>query len=172
MPPSKRPLTLCEILLEEAVATTNVPARDDWQSLLASIRSSADEGSTEDVNYSDTPEQRRAVFGKLHELQRSALCFSGGGIRSATFGLGVLQGLAHFSRRSDGVLRNLDFISTVSGGGYLGGWLTRWRQESGGMDAVIQDLSASPADRLDPEPKPVAHLRSYSNYLDPKLGAT
>jgi hypothetical protein len=172
MPPSKRPLTLCEILLEEAVATTNVAARDDWQSLLASIRSSADEGSTEDVNYSDTPEQRRAVFGKLHELQRSALCFSGGGIRSATFGLGVLQGLAHFSRRTDGVLRNLDFISTVSGGGYLGGWLTRWRQESGGMDAVIQDLSASPADRLDPEPKPVAHLRSYSNYLDPKLGAT
>src|SRR6476660_2007149 len=28
-------------------------------------------------------------------LDRSALCFSGGGIRSATFGLGVLQGLAH-----------------------------------------------------------------------------
>src|SRR5947199_2911410 len=26
---------------------------------------------------------------------RSALCFSGGGIRSATFGLGIVQGLAH-----------------------------------------------------------------------------
>jgi Patatin-like phospholipase len=172
MPSPKRPLTLCEILLEEAVGMTNGAAREDWQSLIASIGSSADQGSKAAANYSDTPEDRRTVFGRLHELQRSALCFSGGGIRSATFGLGVLQGLAQFSRRTDGFLRNLDFVSTVSGGGYLGGWLTRWRQESGGMDAVIQDLSASPADRLDPEPTPVAHLRSYSNYLDPKLGAT
>ena len=170
--PAARPLTLCEILLEEAAAMTSGPAREEWQSVLRSISSSAETGSETDARYSDSPEDRRTVFGKLHELQRSALCFSGGGIRSATFGLGVLQGLAQVSRRTDGLLRKLDFISTVSGGGYLGGWLTRWRQESGGMDAVIKDLSESPADRLDPEPRPVAHLRSYSNYLDPKLGAT
>src|SRR5690348_11498112 len=44
----------------------------------------------------------------------SALCLSGGGIRSATFNLGVIQGLAQF-----GLLSGFDFLSTVSGGGYL-----------------------------------------------------
>src|SRR4051794_7666184 len=34
------------------------------------------------------------LIARLHEAKRSAICFSGGGIRSATFGLGVLQGLA------------------------------------------------------------------------------
>src|SRR4051812_9466204 len=41
----------------------------------------------------------------------SALCFSGGGIRSATFNLGVLQALARA-----GVLGSFDYISSVSGG--------------------------------------------------------
>jgi len=45
--------------------------------------------------------------------------FSGGGIRSATFNLGVLQALA-----GRGVLRYVDYLSTVSGGGYIGSWLT------------------------------------------------
>ncbi|HSU84534.1 MAG TPA: hypothetical protein VLR69_19125, partial [Thermoanaerobaculia bacterium] len=44
-------------------------------------------------------------------VRRSALCFSGGGIRSATFGLGVIQGLARA-----GLLKRFDFLSTVSGG--------------------------------------------------------
>jgi hypothetical protein len=37
---------------------------------------------------------RHALLARLHKARRSALCFSGGGIRSATFGLGILQGLA------------------------------------------------------------------------------
>lgn len=41
------------------------------------------------------------------------LAFSGGGIRSATFNLGVLQAL----EKSD-VLRHVDVLSSVSGGGY------------------------------------------------------
>ena len=52
----------------------------------------------------------------------SALCLSGGGIRSATFSLGVLQGLAEKDRLSE-----YDYLSTVSGGGYIGAWLSRWR---------------------------------------------
>jgi len=44
------------------------------------------------------------------------LSLSGGGVRSATFSLGVLQNLA---RR--GFLKHVDYLSTVSGGGYLGG---------------------------------------------------
>ncbi|MBI3480605.1 MAG: patatin-like phospholipase family protein [Nitrosomonadales bacterium] len=49
------------------------------------------------------------------------LAFSGGGIRSATFNLGVIQALAE--RRC---LRKFDYLSTVSGGGYIGSWLTSW----------------------------------------------
>ena len=49
------------------------------------------------------------------------LSFSGGGIRSATFNLGILQGLARW-----GVLPSVDYISTVSGGGYIGSWLAAW----------------------------------------------
>src|SRR5262249_28781813 len=38
----------------------------------------------------------KAIWSAIHALpeKRAALCISGGGIRSATFGLGVLQGLA------------------------------------------------------------------------------
>jgi len=47
------------------------------------------------------------------------LAVSGGGIRSATFALGVIQGLV---RR--GMLKHVDLLSTVSGGGYLGAFLS------------------------------------------------
>jgi hypothetical protein len=47
------------------------------------------------------------------------LALSGGGIRSATFNLGVLQALASFK-----VLPKIDYLSTVSGGGYIGSCLS------------------------------------------------
>ncbi len=52
---------------------------------------------------------------------RFGLAFSGGGIRSATFNLGVLQGLDRL-----GLLSKIDYLSTVSGGGYIGGWYGAW----------------------------------------------
>jgi len=52
----------------------------------------------------------------------AALCLSGGGIRSASFGLGVLQTLARFK-----LLEQFHYLSTVSGGGYIGSWLSAWR---------------------------------------------
>ena len=52
---------------------------------------------------------------------QSAICLSGGGIRSAAFALGILQGLARH-----GLLSRFHYLSTVSGGGYMGGWLTAW----------------------------------------------
>ncbi|HZU31180.1 MAG TPA: hypothetical protein VFB79_08705, partial [Candidatus Angelobacter sp.] len=54
-------------------------------------------------------EERAALGGD--KIQRSALCISGGGIRSATFALGALQGLAQL-----GILEKFDYLSTVSGG--------------------------------------------------------
>jgi hypothetical protein len=48
------------------------------------------------------------------------VALSGGGIRSATFCLGVFQALAHHQ-----LISRIDYLSTVSGGGYFGAFLTR-----------------------------------------------
>ncbi len=95
----------------------------------------------------------------------TALCLSGGGIRSATFALGVIQGLAE-----RGILEAFDYLSTVSGGGYIGGWLTSWKQRTKGLKQVIPELcrNASPSPKGSPDP--IQHLREYNNYLSPKLG--
>ena len=131
------------------------------------------------------PEERRrgiegAIVGEVHRrlhrsgVERAALCFSGGGIRSATFGLGIVQGLARA-----GLLRTFDFLSTVSGGGYLGGWLSGWIQREGGDVAKVESQLAGvaptaadepPLTPLAPEPDPIHHLRQYSRYMSPRLG--
>ena len=108
-----------------------------------------------------------SIYRRIHAGEGSAaLCFSGGGIRSATFALGVTQGLA---RR--GVLKHFDYLSTVSGGGYIGSWLSSWIHREGDAQKVFDALGAArAASPMDPEPAPLDHLRKYSNYLTPKLG--
>jgi hypothetical protein len=94
-----------------------------------------------------------------------ALCLSGGGIRSATFCLGVLQGLAQ-----RGWLGRFHYLSTVSGGGYIGSWLTSWIQRrEQNTQSVVEELS-NPAAVGRAEPAPVRRLRAYSNYLSPVWG--
>ena len=109
------------------------------------------------------------LYGKIHALVdsgdgRSALCLSGGGIRSASFGLGVLQALA---RRK--LLFSFHYLSTVSGGGYIGGWLSAWRRRM--PDAAVESGLTSNVPDLYDEPPELAELRANSNYLTPKLGA-
>ena len=92
-----------------------------------------------------------ALYTHIHRLprKRTALCLSGGGIRSATFGLGVLQGLARLS-----LLKQFDYLSTVSGGGYIGSWLTAWiHRPPDGVAGVTQKLSTNDMSRLGPAPK-------------------
>ncbi len=96
----------------------------------------------------------------------TALCFSGGGIRSATFNLGLLQRLA-----AAGLLDKFDYVSSVSGGGYLSSWLAGWLHRGGGVEAVAPQLGELQADPQKPEPGPLLFLRQYSNYLTPRLGA-
>jgi hypothetical protein len=50
------------------------------------------------------------LYARANEKRYAALCISGGGIRSATFGLGVVQGLAR-----TGLLQRFHYMSTVSG---------------------------------------------------------
>ena len=75
------------------------------------------------------------------------LALSGGGIRSATFSLGVLQALA---RRK--ILSRFDYLSTVSGGGYIGAWLSAWiSRERDGIEKVqeqLQNKDKSTANRV------------------------
>lgn len=119
----------------------------------------------------------------LHALDASAVCLSGGGIRSASFALGVLEGLARFGEgklcegaRAAGegrksLLRDLDYLSTVSGGGYIGSWLMGWATRAGYQHVVGQLANPAPTS-ADPEPQPVRHLREYTSYLAPQYGLT
>ncbi|SFV13618.1 patatin-like phospholipase family protein [Pseudoduganella namucuonensis] len=112
------------------------------------------------------------------------LALSGGGIRSATFGLGVLEALKEQDR-----LHGVDYLSTVSGGGYIGAWLSANCQRAADRKAAAENneiptriagnriyrqayveagmdwLSKAANWR-----ESVAHLRSYSNYLSPNFG--
>jgi hypothetical protein len=95
---------------------------------------------------------------RTRRMQLSALCLSGGGIRSAAFCLGVLQTLA--AKR---MLRQFDFLSTVSGGGFIGGWLQVLIREAGGV-ANAEDTLARPRSEA------LRRLRAYTNYLTPQTG--
>ncbi|HEY6970531.1 MAG TPA: patatin-like phospholipase family protein, partial [Candidatus Angelobacter sp.] len=109
------------------------------------------------------------------DAPRTALCISGGGIRSATFALGALQGFADL-----GILQHFDYLSTVSGGGYIGSWLTGWKQRWGGLTkkhswgktetSVVTEMESSAPQVPEDEIDPIQHLREYNNYLSPKLG--
>lgn len=85
---------------------------------------------------------------------RIGIALSGGGIRSAIFNLGLLTELERA-----GFLRMADYLSTVSGGGYIGSYVIANRLK--GHD-VADDSPGNPA--LD-------HLRKFGNYLTPSVGA-
>jgi hypothetical protein len=78
-------------------------------------------------------------------LGLTGLACSGGGIRSASFCLGVLQGL-----QSKNIIDRIDYLSTVSGGGYIGSTLSIGM--STGPDASSPDAKvANPGPKADGE---------------------
>ncbi len=92
----------------------------------------------------------------------TALAISGGGIRSATFALGVLAALA---RRN--LLYQFDYLSTVSGGGYLGAFLTTFLSTSliSPKPQIGLGREDLPFRRKDGEPAALRHVRHHSKYL-------
>jgi hypothetical protein len=202
-------------------------------------------------------ERREALYRALNKLNSAALCCSGGGIRSATFCLGVIQTLAKYDvkreeapkpriiehkheeqqkqnlelerqtfvsatlhhttsemvlelqkRRPEqnhpeqikpaeaafpplqkrapaqeqpkkpeklqpinpenSLLGRFHYLSTVSGGGYVGSWLSSWRARDP-FDTIIHNLTGRPQG-ADIEPPEISWLRAYSNYLTPRIG--
>lgn len=190
----------------------------------------------------DEVESREELYRQLNELNRAALCCSGGGIRSATFCLGVIQALAEcdvtqvptqqhktqatpdlsgpvlptlaveileavgkdevvqvvrqwrddqgtrqaltaeadeLPKRAmanrhepidpkNSLLGKFAYLSTVSGGGYVGSWLSSWRSRDN-FENIIANLTGRPSG-ADVEPPEISWLRAYSNYLTPRLG--
>lgn len=103
----------------------------------------------------------QAYYEAAYQEGLSALCLSGGGIRSAAFAFGVLQALAEF-----GVLKRFDFLSTVSGGGYAGSFLTAWVQRSN-YNIVTDKFKLTTPPTPD---SPISYIRRYSRYLTPHSG--
>lgn len=146
-PPS--PLHLCQVL------------EDEYERLHGALPETHPTGGSPDIRLN-------ALYELIHRLPRPriALCFSGGGIRSATFGLGILQGLARLA-----ALNKFDYLSTVSGGGYIGSWLSAWNHNHPrGLAGVAEELRNQPRRPEAVEPAPMAYLRMFSNYLSPRLG--
>src|SRR5436190_22551042 len=75
----------------------------------------------------------RAYYNAALEQNQAALCLSGGGIRSAAFSLGVLEALAQ-----KGFLSGFHYLSTVSGGGFIGGLLAALVEVHGGVARGVQ----------------------------------
>ena len=84
------------------------------------------------------------------------LALSGGGIRSAAFCLGALQALY-----KAGLLHRIDYMSTVSGGGYIGTSLSSGMTATKGHFPFASYLSEDELPSLQ-------HVRDYSNYLFPR----
>ncbi|MGH7925178.1 MAG: hypothetical protein ACREQH_11385 [Candidatus Binatus sp.] len=95
--------------------------------------------------------------------------------------MGVLQGLW---RR--GVLGKFDYLSTVSGGGFIGGWWSAWLSRSArteifpapeqiepDREPYIREKSAAQYtdSSISAGVDPIHHLRLFSNYLTPRKGA-
>jgi choline dehydrogenase-like flavoprotein len=87
------------------------------------------------------------------------LALTGGGIRSATFALGVLQSLSERGR-----LRDIDFLSSVSGGGFTGSFLGRLftrnsvaasKDPVGRVEEILKDTGSAP----------LWWLRTQANYI-------
>ena len=90
------------------------------------------------------------------------LALSGGGIRSATFNLGVLQSLARKK-----ILRFCDLLSTVSGGGYIGSCLSSLLDDPKASVEYAKFPFRFQREVENDERKEVKYLRQHSNYLVP-----
>lgn len=102
------------------------------------IESARESGADEPPNQTDEP--RNQLESKARPRDLVGLALSGGGLRSAFFNDGLLQALSH-----RGLLRYVDYLCSVSGGGYIAGHLiTKTRlgeRERSGSTAPTADAT-------------------------------
>ena len=122
----------------------------------------------ETVTFQDVREKEEKALGIKNGQKTLGIALSGGGIRSASFGLGVLQALMAHQ-----ILHRADYLSTVSGGGYIGAALTWFRKHHAGEgDRFFDDTQPFGKKDSDPSSKPdfISFLRQHGNYLFPGNG--
>jgi hypothetical protein len=132
------------------------------------------------------------LIAKEHQLLREGestdrpwcgIALSGGGIRAATFALGVLQAFA-----AKDLLARIDYISSVSGGGYIASSLQWWWSEKREVDESLEADSSQacgsgpedfpyglPPEQTDLRTHPIqqarlSYLFNHSSYLIPGDG--
>lgn len=109
-----------------------------------------------DINTSETTEiQARRKYYNINKTKQTdavGLSLSGGGIRSATFCLGVVQVLSEKK-----LMKDFDYLSTVSGGGYIGGFITSTLSQKEGYEAISRPYG--------PDTDPIRHIRQNAKYL-------
>ena len=107
---------------------------------------------------------RTAEWGDRENEPLLGVALSGGGIRSATLSLGFFQGLA---RR--GLVSSIDYLSTVSGGGYFGGFFGHLLQREASEARKGGPIPSNFADKvLRESDKPAfRYLRDNGRYLSP-----
>ncbi|MCP4897133.1 MAG: hypothetical protein GY906_09190 [bacterium] len=106
--------------------------------------------------------RRKAALGTDDPVEDCiGLALSGGGIRSATFNLGVLQALGE-----KGVLKLVDYLCTVSGGGYIGGCLSSLMTATSGSAKWKRDGKFDMGQKLPLRfPEQIHHLRTHGDFL-------
>lgn len=150
---------------------------------MTELKTGTTESNNENVgathNVSDVIQDERAYLGLSKEKDVTGLAISGGGIRSASFGLGVMQALV-----ANDQLEKVDYMSTVSGGGYLGAALTWALHQGKGKAGTKKDnfplgnknkSAGQDADRRKETPDfdnngLLDFIRQHSSYLMPTSG--
>jgi hypothetical protein len=92
------------------------------------------------------------------------LALSGGGIRSASYNLGIVSGLYHY-----GLLKHVDYLSTVSGGSYVGACLT-WFGSVLKKKFPLMWLNRKDANEQRGVRQRLQYLRARASYLIPGDG--
>ncbi len=111
-------------------------------------------------------DERRKILRKaggepLDDRPVAGLALSGGGIRSATFSLGVLQALG-----ARELIYKFDYLSTVSGGSYIGGFFGGLFAKRDGAPALIVGRPDK-HNPFDQAPQALRQLRQFGRYLAP-----
>jgi hypothetical protein len=122
---------------------------------------------TKRANHSDLSRQeeekineRRRFYNVPRRDWAAGLALSGGGIRSATFAMGVMVAL---SKR--GLLEQFDYLSTVSGGGYAGSFITQLLGAAPPNSNLGLRRTELPFEKNEGESELLQRIRQGANYL-------
>ncbi len=162
--PGKR---VCGVQYEVAFAVSTLNKKNKESHMIDANNSTTLPREVVDAELEIIRARRQTTYGnnanqqdQLKDIENNlrGLSISGGGIRSSTFSIGVIQSLAKAN-----LLKDFDYISTVSGGGYTGSLLsTMLNSEDETPDDFPLEMPVG-----NEESRLLQHLRNGSNYLAP-----